>query len=284
MPPAPPIRIGVVRYLNTLPLIVGLEKHRGLTLHPAAPAALAGMLAAGEVDIALISIIDALRPPAGGPPLALLPVGAIGCAGPTLTVGLFSRVPFAEVTRLHADRESHSSVVLAQVLLGMRHGRRPEIVPLDAGDLASTLVEAEAVLLIGDKVVADAPPLDDFTHRLDLGQAWREATGLPFVYACWACRAAEAGETRIAEAAALLDRQRRRNALRLGQLAAEGAGRHRWPAPLAQRYLCELLCYEVGEQQRRAVARFAREAAALGLCDGTDPPWVREECCIGAGA
>jgi chorismate dehydratase len=42
----------------------------------------------------------------------------------------------------------------------------------------------EAVLLIGDKVVD--PTRAGYAYEVDLGGAWRQMTGLPFVFAVWA--------------------------------------------------------------------------------------------------
>src|SRR5262249_40517074 len=146
--------------------------------------------------------------------------------GPTMTVRLFSSVPLERVEAIHADTDSHTSVILAQVLLHKLHGIRPRIIDFDARERvavsggpaapAPALSDWPAtVLLIGDKVVTDHPPQGRYTHQLDLGEAWHQLTGLPFVYAIWMCRDADAASQRVAAAAALLDRQRRRNQMRL---------------------------------------------------------------------
>jgi len=272
-----PIRIGCVSYLNTVPLIEGLERCEGIELVRAAPAMLAGMLERGEVDLALASLIDAAR---SSVPLSLLPVGMIGCDGPTMTVRLFSRVPFDRVTRVHADTESHTSVVLCRVVLKKLCGVDTAVVDFDAregievGAPGAQKGSPETLLLIGDKVVTCAPDRAEYPHELDLGEAWKELTGLPFVYAVWMCRAADAGEDRIALAAQLLDRQRRRNALRLDWIAEVRGPEHRWPAELARQYLRGHMRYEVGQRERRAAELFMREAAALGIGDPQGLRWA----------
>src|ERR1044071_7774439 len=112
-------RIACVRYLNTVPLIEGLEKLSGVELIPTVPSRIAGMVLAGEADVGLVSLIDAAR---SRGELTLLPVGMIGCDGPTLTVRLFSSVPLNEVRRVHCDTDSHTSVVLCRVLLKKLYG------------------------------------------------------------------------------------------------------------------------------------------------------------------
>src|SRR5262245_53600018 len=107
-------RVGAVRYLNTVPLIEGLEKLDGVELLLPVPSRLGPMLGAGELDLALVSLADAARSEVA---FTQLPVGMIGCDGPTLTVRLFSSVPLEQVTTVHADTDSVTSVVLCQILL-----------------------------------------------------------------------------------------------------------------------------------------------------------------------
>ena len=107
-------RLGVVRYLNTRPLIAGLEHLQGLRLRGEVPADLIGTLERGETDAALCSSIDFQRSETD---LVILPVGLLGCDGPTMTVKIFSRVPLDRLDRLHADADSHTSRVLAQLVL-----------------------------------------------------------------------------------------------------------------------------------------------------------------------
>ncbi len=269
-----PTRLACVRYLNTAPLIEGLEKVEGLTLTPAVPSVICDMVRRGDADLGLCSVVDAA---ATDGDLVIVPAGMIGCDGPTLTVRVFSSVPFERVTTLHADTDSHTSVALAQVILAERFGVRARVVGFDArermpvaGPAAGATVEdswPETVLLIGDKVVTDRPPESRYPHQLDLGEAWKDLTGLPFVYAVWMCRGSEADSQKVRTAAALLDRQRRRNVQRLDWVVAKRAGDARWPADAAARYLGELLRFEVGAQERAAIGMFLEKAAGLGLVE-----------------
>lgn len=306
-PPFAPLRVGYVKYLNTLPLVHGLDACRDAEPVPAAPADLGAMLADGRVDVALVSLVDAAVQSAAGSPLTLLPAGCIACDGPTLTVRVFSRVPIDRVRRLHADTESHTSVALARLLLGPAgpgaHAGHapwavppvsPEIVPYThpgdsdlpdeppaeapAGPPAGTAAKApaelpETLLLIGDKAVSAAPPPSTHPHTLDLGQAWHERTGLPFVYALWMCRAADAGSPRTAAIVELLDRQRRRNLHRLDWIIAHAAPQRRWPPDLARTYLTQLLRFELTPRARRAIDLFFDLAARAGVLPSYTPAW-----------
>lgn len=287
-----PCRIACVKYINTVPLVHGLDKLAGVVLIPTVPSRIAGLVRSGEADVGLVSVVDTVREE---PRLALLPVGMIGCDGPTLTVRLFSRVPPERITTVAADTDSHTSVILCRVLLEKVYQVRPAFVDFDArervvvgagagaeseesaaaagrpaAETGSDLDAAwpETVLLIGDKVVTDAPPRDRYPHQLDLGEAWKQLTGLPFVYAMWACREVRAGDPAVRAAAAVLDRQRRHNATRLDWIAAVAAPEHRWPEDIARSYFRDRLRFEVTPAARRGAETFL-SMAGLGA-----PAWA----------
>lgn len=275
-------RIAAVQYLNTVTLIEGLETWTGCTLTKAVPSKIAPMLGRNEADIGLASIVDALAPGSG---LALIPSGMIGCDGPTLTVRLFSSVPIDQITRVHADTDSHTSVMLADLLLRELHGISAQFIEFDTRERMSiaqgkavTPDEAwpETLLIIGDKVVADSPPAIRYPHQIDLGEAWHGLTGLPFVYACWMCRASDLGSTMIDEGAAMLERVRLRNDLRLDWLVTREAKAHAWPADLAREYIGQLLSFNVDDRARQAVELFATKIREHGILDAGDPVWSDE--------
>jgi len=263
-----PVRLGAVSYLNTLPLIEGLQACADLRLTLAAPSRLLPMLESGDVDLARAPVVDALR---AGPELEAVPAGAIGSDGATLSVRLYSTKPFEQVDRIHADADSHTSVALAKLILKGRFGATPDFIDFDARERVETSGEAvewpPAMLMIGDKVVTDSPPAVRYPHQIDLGEAWRERTGLPFVYAVWMRRAAAPITQRESAAAALLARQRRYNATRLDWIVTRRAPARRWPAALAREYHGERLRYDIADAPRRAIDRFLDEAVAAGALD-----------------
>ncbi len=262
---APAVRtIGCVSYLNAKPLIEGLQGRLDPAVRFDVPSRMLGLLESNEVHVALCPVIDYYR---SGSPLAVLPVGGIGCRGATLTVRLFSGVPFESVTRVHVDRDSHTSVALLKVIWSERYGRRLATVPRGGAAAHPPQVDPEAVLLIGDKVVTDQPPEDRYPYQLDLGQAWHELTSLPFVFAVWMChRDAELGDL-----PRLLASQREHNARRIGQIAERYAAEHGWDPGLARHYLGRLIRYEVGAEELGAIERFAEMAHALGLVSDPGP-------------
>ncbi len=268
-----PVRIGCVKYLNTLPLVEGLSAWRDAQVTSAVPSRLIDMLLLREVDVALASVIDAAR---NRGRVALLPVGMIGCDGPTMTVRVFSRVPFEQARLIGADTDSHTSVALLRVVMSRRFGAAPRIVDYDAREHVATGTpeQPHALLLIGDKVETDPPDPAAYPHTLDLGQAWKELTGLPFVYAVWMCRAGEQDSVPVRTAASVLDRARRHNATRIDWLVGARAAERGWHAADAADYLGRKLRFAVGDAEREAVARFIDECAALGVCDAGPLDWA----------
>lgn len=278
------LRIGCVKYLNTLPLVEGLASCADLGVVTAVPARLIDMLLQDQIDVGLVSLIDAARSPE---PLSLLPVGMIGCDGPTLTVRLFSAVPLESVREVHVDTDSHTSVCLMRVVLDRLFGIRPTTVDFDARErvalrpaglsgphVPSDSEWPESLLLIGDKVVTDSPPAVRYPHQLDLGEAWKQLTGLSFVYATWMCLRRRADEPGIRFAAELLDRQRRHNATRLDWIVDTRSRERAWPEDLARQYVGTLLRYAVGDRERQAVSEFLDHAARLGLIASPRVHWA----------
>lgn len=269
--------IAAVQFLNTITLIEGLDTWTNCELVKAVPSRIGQMVVEGSADIGLASIVDAADPKNN---LTLIPAGMIGCDGPTLTVRLFSSVPPEQITTVHADTDSHTSVMLADIILRELHSVTADFKPFDAreksGSSADTPDEAwpETVLLIGDKVVVDSPPAVRYPHQIDLGQAWHQLTGLPFVYATWMCRSADADTLKIAEAAAMLERVRLRNDLRLDWLVTTQAKANHWPADLARTYIGQLLKFNPDGRAKEAVELFFQKLTHHNILNASKPNWL----------
>src|SRR3954471_7309504 len=124
------IRVGAVNYLNTKPLVEGLaESAPDIDLSFDLPSSLADQLAAGDIDVGLIPVIEYFR----GGNYTFVPNIAIASRGPVLSVTLFSRVPLAEVRSVALDEGSRTSAALTQIILRKRYGVRPavETLPID---------------------------------------------------------------------------------------------------------------------------------------------------------
>ena len=237
------LRVGSVSFLNAKPLIYGLEDDHGLDLSLEVPSRLLDGMRRGDYDVALLPVIDYQRMDG----LRLLTAGGIGCDGPTLTVRIFSRVPIKQVRTLACDTDSHTSVALARVVLAETYAAAPEFVPLAQGGHTDP---SAARLLIGDKVVSEEPA--GFPHQLDLGEAWKKLTGLPFVFAAWMAREG----VRLGDLPARLAAAKRAGLKNVEGIVSREAAPRGWPAEVARRYLTDYLRFDIGTDQLRAIEQF----------------------------
>src|SRR6184192_3827731 len=133
------------------------------------PTALNQQLLAGELDIAPVSSIAYAR---HADRLRILPRLCVSSEGAVDSIQLVSKLPLEHVRTVAITPESATSVVLTKVLL-------PEADHVPLGE------EADAKMLIGDAALKSA--FEDPTPHYDLGKLWLERTGLPMVFAVWAC-------------------------------------------------------------------------------------------------
>lgn len=252
-------RLAAVSFLNAKPLVDGLEDEPGIELFTDVPAHLPMALFEGKAHAALCPTIDYQRAPCA---LVILPSGCIGSDGPTLTVRVFSRCPFAGLDAVAVDGDSHTSVALLQIVFSELFGRRPRLETLEPG--GSPL---DARLLIGDKVVRDEPDPAVFPFQLDLGEAWKGLTGLPFVFAAWMARA----DADLGDLPSVLDHRREVNRRRIPEIVATWAEPLGWPADLARRYLEDILLFELGPRELQSIELFWTKCHALGLIDRLRP-------------
>lgn len=251
----PPVwRIACVSYLNSKPLIHGLDRQDDVQLMLDVPAKLLPMLRDGLCDVAMLPTIDYQRMD----DLIIIPAAAIGCDGPTLTVRLFSRDPIQCMTVLACDPDSHTSVALARILLKEIYGLWPELIPLSQAN------EDAPRLLIGDKVVVKEP--QGFPHQFDLGELWKRWSGLPFVFATWMARRRDGLES-LHE---LLLGARLSGMADIERILQSQAVPTGWPIDIARKYLTHYLHYEFGPLQQQAIKRFHALAHKHGLLP--DPP------------
>jgi chorismate dehydratase len=249
------IRVGAVNYLNTKPLIEDLEAiapQIELTLD--LPSRLADQLAAGQLDVALIPVIEYFR----SGQYSIIPGISIASRGPVLSVTVFSKRPWHEIRHLALDIGSRSSAALTQILLRKRYGVSPEICPLPLNGQPEEL-DLDAVLLIGDRAMRACLPGFDFAY--DLGQEWTDWTGLPFVYAVWAVRSGvELGDTLEA-----FYESKRRGLRRVGAIAARESGRLALDAGFCRRYLSHIIHFDLGPREQAGMSLYYEWACEFGL-------------------
>lgn len=170
-------RVGCVPYVNARPLIAAFDQPNDyVEVVYEVPSGLPALLDSGAVDAILVSSIELLRR------RDLLPIGTVGImsTGCVQSVRMLSKVPLESIETLALDLSSMTSNMLAQVLLAEK-GVFPKVEPL-APNSAEMLANHDACVIIGDRgFEANGTGLID----VDLGQAWTEMTGLPFVWALW---------------------------------------------------------------------------------------------------
>jgi chorismate dehydratase len=259
----PKIRAGAVSYLNTRPLVFGLEQGLGadrLELSYDVPSVLASRMAAGEIDLALLPVIELARTPG----LVTVPGLAIGSLGNCRSVLLVARKPLADVTRVALDPESRTSNALARVLCVEAWGVSPAFVD-GPRDLTLALTEHDAAVRIGDKALFE--PLPEGAIAYDLGGAWTARTSLPFVFAVWAARPGVVDRV-VYE---LLHASRRAGAAALPAIAADYTWNGRQYPEIALSYLRDAMRYRLGDPEVGAMRRFFAAAARAGVIDAPPP-------------
>jgi chorismate dehydratase len=246
----PALRVGAVNYLNTKPLIERLTDFApNIVLSLDLPSRLADQLAAGELDVGLIPVVEFFR----GDNYGLVPNVAIGSRGPVLSVTLFSKVPWEEIRSVALDEGSRTSAALTQILLRKRYGVNPEVRPLPIDTPAETLT-TDAVLLIGDRAMRACLPGYRFAY--DLGEEWTSWTGLPMVFAVWAVRSG----VDLGGAESAFHKAKEYGLANAGAIAQREAAVLGLDPGFCRRYLSNILRYDLGPAELAGMRKF-RELA-----------------------
>ncbi len=260
------MRLGRIPWINCYPIYQAID--RGVTPVPAelvtgTASELNDLLAAGELDVSVVSAVEYARNAAA---YHLLPDLAVSCDGPVHSVALFSRRPIAELDGATVLRtaSSRTSVLLLELLCRHRWGVAPRFatVRAEASDLAALEgLPHEAVLVIGDAALLLAAS-GRYPHRVDLGAAWKEWTGLPFVFAVWAARRSAPADGVRRIHAGLLE-ARAWGLARLDRLAADAARSTGVAEPTCRAYLGDL-DYRLSYRHLAGLTDFFRRLAQDG--------------------
>jgi chorismate dehydratase len=176
------IKIGAVSYLNTKPLLYGMQDAAFLEGHELVldyPAHIADMLLEGKVDVGLIPVAQ----------LPLLPayfiVSDYGIAADVdvASVCLFSEVPLEKIETIYLDYQSRSSAALLKLLMHEFWGIAPVLIESKDESFRTKINGNTAALVIGDRAFEQRRLS---TYVYDLAAEWKAMTGLPFVFAVWA--------------------------------------------------------------------------------------------------
>lgn len=288
----PKLRISVVQYLNTAPLV------RGFTHGPLAgkydlsftvPSQCAEALRSGAADIAIIPAIEYQRI-AG---LVMLPDIGIASQNRVRSLLIIAKKPINKVQSMALDCSSRSTQALTRILAARHWNISPEFIEA-APDLCSMLSGADAALIIGDPAlrlsiaveknsavgrdgrgVCQAATLGiagpEVFHLYDVVGEWRNFSGLPAVMAVWAARR----EILTPEIVADFATSRDYGLLSIGEISVEAARELELPQRELESYLRQNIDFHLGEENRRGLERYFREAADLGLiAEGKKIQWA----------
>lgn len=250
--------IGSVPYLNEKPLTRWFghtEEGRASDIEVvyAVPSQLAHMLAEGEIAAALVSSFEYFRTPG----YAIVPGVSISGQDDIESVRAFSRLPWHQTQSVALDTSSLTSAALLKIILAEQFQSHPAFVH-HAPNLAEMLQVADAGLLIGDKGwLAD----DHGLITLDLGQAWRRLTGLPFVYAVWLGKPGNI----TPELIRALNRAKAWGRSQFDAIAGEQAAHLGCSADMCLHYLADVMDYDLSEEHQEALALFGAKAYGQGL-------------------
>ncbi|HUJ73160.1 MAG TPA: menaquinone biosynthesis protein [Verrucomicrobiae bacterium] len=261
-------------YLNARPLIYGIEDR--VTLCESAR--LADLMYRRQFDVGLVPVAEILR----HNQYDITDGIAIAGRGPVKSVFLAHRVPIEQIKRVAVDPASRSSAWLVRVILKYGYHIEPEFYPLTG---APKLSDHEAMMLFGDGAIW-------YRHRngddclLDLGEAWTEMTGLPFVFAAWAVqKGVESGErgARSVKGTRKGDRRREEETVAAGMSlpellrAAKADGlahveeivqeSTEGTAEFRREYLTRNVVYELGEREKQGIRRFQQYLREMGLIE-----------------
>lgn len=258
---AGPLRIGTVPYCESWPLVHFLQNELpGTILSEWIPSTMRFRLMAHHLDLALMPVAELMNLPHG----KIVGNGCIASRGAVRSVWVLSHKPIGKIETLSLDSASSSSVAMCDVILRHFYDLRPtryRLSPEKPLDSCKT----DALLMIGDQAWT-CPSADRWEYRYDLGELWREKTGLPFVFAAWigcservwsGCeilRGLSASRDRgLEKIDAILDERERSKAF--------------FPASREEvrSYLTESIVYRLGEEELRGMQSFFDLALLHGL-------------------
>ena len=262
------LRIGCVKYLNARPLIRGWSSDVDFD-HPSA---LCERLAAGKLDVALVSSFEFLR----NPIYRIVDDISISSDGPVYSVVVAHRSEISQIEEIELDPASETSVALLRLLLNER-GANPRLgntpkafgvldstAPQDGFALADLPARSDARLLIGDQAIRFRQKYAAEFRFWDLGEQWKNWVGLPFVYALWLIRPEVPDPRQIAS------RLRAVRDQNLASLCALIAGDSEFDHEFCARYYRDNLRFIFGETEKEGLRIFAKLCTKHGLLPKRD--------------
>ena len=263
------VRLGRIGYLNVLPIYHPLETglvEGDFTVTSGPPAELNRLMHQGALDVSAASSVEYAR---NADQYYLVPDLAIGSRGPVRSVLLLSRFPLMELggKTVLVSSQTHTSAALLRILI-TEHWRLD--VSFVTGDTTTLLYAGErpdAILAIGDEAL-NLRHHQDYPHQVDLGQAWQDLTGLPFIFGVWIAQKerVDADPVLFARIAATLVAAKQWGNEHLGDMCVLASDQ----SYLGQREMCEYfagLVYDLGEREQHGLTAFFERLRANGTIE-----------------
>lgn len=276
------LRISIVKYLNTAPLVWGFTNGPlagKYDLSFTVPSQCAEALRTGAADIAIIPAIEYQRIPG----LVVLPDLAIASQNRVRSLLIIAKKPIEQVRNIALDSSSRSTQALTRILAAKHWKIDPAFFETEP-DLRMMLEKADAAMLIGDPAlrlsiaiekksavspqghaVCQAATLGimsaEILHVYDVIGEWRKFSSLPAVMAIWAARP----EVVTPEVLTDFSASRDFGLTQIAAISLEAARELELPQQWLESYLRHNIDFFLGEENRRGLERYFQEAAKLGL-------------------
>ncbi len=252
----PALRLSVVQYLNTVPLIWGMlhgEQRGKFELQLTVPSGCADAIAHRQADVGIVPSIEYQRLEG----LEILPGMSIASKRQVKSVVLLSKMPLARVQTVALDESSRTSAALVRILMQKFYSRRVDFSPA-APEPEEMLRQADAALLIGDPALTYVGPQAEV---YDLAREWRKFTGLPFVFAVWMGHSGTSLPWHVAGFAASLDF----GLAHIDDIAAEYAPKLGMTPSAVKVYLTQNIDYSLDEENQQGLKLFYKLAHEVGI-------------------
>lgn len=236
--------------MNTKPLLYGIKRHPVLNeieLVEDYPSKIAQMLIDDEVDIGLIPVAATLQ-------LKEWYIDSdycIGGDGPVASVCIFSEVPIEQVEKIYLDYQSRTSVNLAKILLKEYWKKNAEFIDASGEDFREKIKGTTAGVVIGDRALQQRT---QSKYIYDLSEAWKNHTGLPFVFAAWIANKKLPGT--------FIKAFNEANALGLEEID-EVIGENAFPYFDLKTYYTSCVSYPIDEEKKKGLELFLKKLRDL---------------------
>jgi len=262
-------RVGHIQFINCFPLFYGLIEKKFLLevdLIKGNPSDLNRMLVDNLLDLAPIPSIAYAR---NYRDYVIMPEISISCDGNVKSIYLFSKVPIDQLNRkkIALTNISATSQALLRIIMDKKYGLSPEYFA-SAPELGAMLIEADAALLIGDDALRAKYNQDPRLFVYDLGQEWKDLTGLPMVFAVWAIRKdfAEKNKEQVRIIKNTFVDCMNYSLEHIEDVARKAAQWEEFPASYLVDYF-KSLRFDFDEQKQAGLLEYYKEAYKMGLIE-----------------